>query len=77
MLAVSESQLWMFSHVDPPPIEVHLRLVFWLKIDFEPLSKDAVNVGCVCPMEEQHFLHFIFSVHLFTKLNIAKIAKLP
>ena len=67
----------MFSCIDPSPIELHLRLVFGVKVHIEAISQNAIYVGCVSSMEEHHLLHFIFSVHLITKLNIAKIAKLP
>ena len=68
-VAVMESQLWMFSHVDSSPVQLQLRLVLWVEVDVEALVQDAVNVGRVCPMEEQHFPHFLLSVHLVSLLE--------
>ena len=36
----------------------------WDEVQVEAVLEDAVDVGRVSPMEEQHLSHFLLSVHL-------------
>ena len=63
-VAVMKSHLWMFSYVDSSPIVLGLTLVTGVEVGVEAIFQDTVNVSCIRPMEEQHFVHLLLHVHL-------------
>ena len=68
-VAVVKGHLWMFSYVDSSPIVLRLTLVTWIEVDVEAIFQDTINVVCMRPMEEQHFVHLFLCVHLASLLE--------
>jgi len=59
-----ECKLRMLGQVDAPSVPLHLLLVRRVEVQIEAVLEDAVDVGCVRPMEEQHLSHLLLRVDL-------------
>ena len=60
----------MLSHVDAPSKQLPLLLVRRVEVLVEAALEDAVDVGCVRPMEEQHLSHLLLRVDLPSLLEL-------
>ena len=60
----------MLGHVDAPSKQLPLLLVRRVEVQVEAALEDAVDVGCVRPMEEQHLSHLLLRVDLPSLLEL-------